>query len=199
MIKRVRPNRQPGLGLACALVVSFAFAAGPAGAAAEAPPPGATVAVVRIQDVRGQLLFAAPPSVREGDFLEVVNETDPVVVGPHTFSLVGRGWLPRTRRARELCFARHHICRAIANWHGVADEGPPTINPVDAGPEGWSTSGSAFRRGDSWYSGMEPGASIVERVSVNASLGPRRIYFLDAIHPETHGSIEVLPATAPAP
>jgi hypothetical protein len=164
-----------------------------AGAAGVTPPEGATVDVVRIVDVHGELRFEAPATVVEGDYLEVVNETEPARVGPHTFSLVGRGWVPRSKRARELCFARHHICRAIANWHGVAEAGPPTVNPVDAGPEGWSTAGSAYRLGDSWYTGMEEGASIVEQVTVNATLGPRRIYFMDAIHPELRGSIKVLP------
>ncbi len=168
-----------------------------AGVALPAPPPGATVAVVQIVDVHGELRFDAPATVGEGDYLEVVNETEPARVGPHTFSLVGRGWLPRTKRARQLCFERHHICRAIANWHGVAVEGPPTVNPVEAGPEGWSTPGSGFRLGDSWYTGMKPGASIVQQVAVGASSRPRRIYFMDAIHPELHGSIKVLPPSAP--
>jgi hypothetical protein len=194
---RARSQPHPRPALAAALVLAAILAGAPARAGAATPPPGATIDVVRIQDVRGQLRFAAPPSVYEGDYLEVVNETDPAKVGPHTFSLVGPGWLPKTKRARGLCFSRHHVCRAIANWHGVAGEGPPTVNPVDAGPEGWSTMGNPFRVGDSWYTGMRPGASIVQQVSVDASLGPRTIYFMCAIHPEMQGRIEVLPSPVP--
>ena len=109
------------------------------------------------------------------------------------------GWVPKTRRARKLCFARHHICRAIANWHGVAAEGPPTVNPAEAGLEGWSTMGTAFRVGDSWYTGMRPGASFAQLVSVDASLGPRTITFMCAIHPQMRGTIEVQPSLVPAP
>lgn len=198
-MKGARSHPHPRPPLAAALVLgAVLWAAAPGPAAAATPPPGAIVDVVRIQDVRGQLRFAAPPSVHEGDYLEVVNETDPAKLGPHTFSLVGPGWLPKTKRARRLCFARHHVCRAIANWHGVAGEGPPTVNPAGAGPEGWSTMGNPFRAGDSWFTGTRPGASIVQQVSVDASLGPRTIYFMCAIHPEMQGRIEVLPSPVPA-
>lgn len=181
-----------GALLALAALWPAVASASPAATGAT-PPEGATVEVVHIVDVHGELRFDAPATVVAGDYLEVVNETEPARVGPHTFSLVGRGWVPRTRRARERCFAPHHICRAIASWHGVSGEGPPTVNPVDAGPEGWSTPGTGTRVGDSWYTGMEAGASIVEQVTVRVSLRPVRIYFIDAIHPELHGSIKVLP------
>lgn len=173
------------LGLAAVLV-----APGLAGADT-APPAGAKVDVVHIVFEKGALKFVAPESVDQGDYLEVVNETNPKQVGPHTFSMVTQGSLPKTKNARQRCFTPNHICKAIANWHGAKGEGPPTINPVEAGPEGWSTMGTLHKTGDSWFTGEKKGASIVQQVTAQAST---TIYFMCAVHPWMHGKINVLPA-----
>lgn len=162
------------------------------GAFASAASAG-TVPTVFIKDGKGGLRFEAPKTIADGEELAVVNTTNPHKVGPHTFSLVTKGSIPKTPKQRQLCFTPHHICKAIAGWHGAKGNGPPKINPVDAGPEGWSTMGSLTKEGDSWFTGEKPGTSIKEKVDVDTSGGATRIYFVCAVHPWMHGSINVLP------
>ncbi|GEM_PF-436885 len=143
----------------------------------------------------GSLRFSAPKTIVEGEELQVVNKTNPKQVGPHTFSLVEQSLIPKTAKERQLCFTKGHICKSIAAWHGAKGNGPPTINPVEAGAEGWSTMGSLTAKGDSWFTGSKPRTSIVQRVSAGAVAGPTTIYFMCAIHPWMHGKITVLPAS----
>jgi hypothetical protein len=150
---------------------------------------------VYIKDGKGGLRFVAPKTVIEGEQLQVVNTTNAKQVGPHTFSLVTPESIPKTKKARQICFTKGHICKAIASWHGVKGNGPPTINPAEAGAEGWDTLGSLTTKGDSWFTGSKPGASFVQRVSAGATAGPVTIYFMCAIHPWMHGKITVLPVS----
>jgi hypothetical protein len=182
-----------------AIVAPLAAAAtlvvpGLAGADGSAPPAGANVESVHIEIVHHALKFVGPKAITEGDYLEVVNDTKASEVGPHTFSLVTKGSVPKTAGARKNCFTPKHICMAIAKWHGVKGEGPPKINPVDVGAEGWSTMGSLKKKGDSWFTGQKPKASIVQQVLANPGSSPKTIYFVCAVHPWMHGQITVLPA-----
>lgn len=151
-----------------------------------------TVPTVFMKDSGGKLFFEAPKTIVNGEELAVVNTTNPHKVGPHTFSLVTKGSLPKTAKARQLCFTPKHICKAIATWHGVKGNGPVKKNPV-IGPNGWSTLGSVTKTGDSWFTGEKPGTSIVEPTAFDTSAGATRIYFLCAIHPWMQGTINVLP------
>lgn len=158
--------------------------------------PEASVPTVYIKGSRHETLhFVAPKTVVAGEELKVLNTTNAKEVGPHTFSLVTKGSIPKTAKARQLCFTPHHICKAIAAWHGVKGNGPPKINPAEAGLAGWDTLGSLTKEGDSWFTGSKPGASFEQPVSVNTSAGPTKIYFMCAIHPWMHGSINVLPSS----
>jgi hypothetical protein len=157
-----------------------------------APTPGAVTEVIHIEEDKG-LRFVGPASVNQGDQLEIVNDTDGKKVGPHTFSLVTKGSLPKTPGARKSCFTPKHICMSIAKWHGVKGEGPVEVNPVDAGPEGWSTLGSTSKTGDSWFTGVKKGSSFKEVVSADPATTPT-LYYLCAIHPWMQGQIKVLPA-----
>lgn len=173
-----------GLAAVCALAPTMASAAelGPAN-------------TVFIKADKGGLRFEAPKTIVSGEELEVLNQTNPKQVGPHTFSLVTKGSIPKTPKARQTCFTPKHICMAIAHWHGTNGNGPITKNPVKAGAEGWDTLGSITKTGDSWFTGTKPKTSIVQKVTAAAGT---TIYFMCAIHPWMHGSIEVLPP-APAP
>jgi hypothetical protein len=181
-----------GLAVAVSIAASVIVASGVGLAGAETPPTGVTD-VVHIKEVNGGLRFVTPPSVHAGDELEILSETNAQKVGPHTFSMVTQGSLPKTRKARQLCFTPNHICKAIASWHGVKGEGPPTKNPATAGLEGWSTMGNLHKKGDSWFTGNKPKASFTQRVSVDTTAGPQTIYFICAIHPWMQGKITVLP------
>jgi hypothetical protein len=151
-------------------------------------PTGATV-TIKVVEAGGELKFVGPATVAEGDELEVVNTTNPLKVGPVTFSLVRPGHLPKTRSAQARCFTPGHICWSIAEWQGVGGDGLPTINPAEAGLPGWDTPGTTTSPGDSWFSGSKPGTSIAQEVTATA---PRRLWFMDAIHPFLRGTIRVV-------
>lgn len=154
--------------------------------------PEASVPTVYIKD-QGGLRFVAPKTVVAGEELKIQNQTNPHKVGPHTFSLVDPSLVPKTAKQRQLCFTPKHICKAIAGWHGVKGNGPVKVNPVEVGNPGWDTEGSLTTKGDSWFTGEKPGTSLEQPVSVDTSAGASRIYFICAVHPWMHGSINVLP------
>ena len=168
-----------GLVVSLALVPTLASAAGDLGSAN----------TVYIKDGKS-LRFVAPKTIVAGEDLAVLNQTNPKQVGPHTFSLVTKGSIPKTPKARQICFTPKHICKAIASWHGVKGNGPVKKNPATAGEEGWDTLGNLTKKGDSWFTGEKPGTSIDQKVTAAAGT---TIYFMCAIHPFMHGSIEVLP------
>ncbi|HEU4392671.1 MAG TPA: hypothetical protein VFR04_03430 [Solirubrobacterales bacterium] len=182
---------------ATAALVLAAF--GPGLAGADVAPTG-TTETIYIKEVKGALKFVAPTSVHQGDELTVLNETDPHKVGPHTFSLVTKGSLPKTPGARKSCFTPKHICMSIAKWHGFNPKTERiTVNPVKAGPEGWSTLGDNAKKGDSWFTGeSKKGTSITQQVTADPATTPT-IYFLCAVHPWMQGQATVLPASAPVP
>jgi hypothetical protein len=185
------------LRIVIALVV-LALSAGAASAAtasaetAPAPvePTGKTVTIT-VREVAGKLRFVGPATVTAGDELEIVNRTDPQRLGPVTFSLVRRGYLPKTKHAQAVCFTPGRICWSIAEWQGVHGEGTPTVNPAEAGEPGWDTMGKNGVPGDSWFSGTEAGGSFAQEVTAEPGT---RLWFMDAIHPWLRGTIKV---TAP--
>lgn len=196
-LSRTMSIRVAALAVAVAVTAVAAFGPGFAAGAdrtapTATPPISSTAATVFIKAVKGGLRFVAPKTVTAGEELQVVNTTNPKEVGPHTFSLVTESSIPKTPKARQLCFTKGHICKAIARWQGVKGNGPPAINPATAGAEGWDTEGSLTTKGDSWFTGTKPHASIVQQVTAAAGT---TIHFMCAIHPWMHGSITVLPAS----
>jgi hypothetical protein len=189
----LRNLRTAPRGILLTLPVVAIFLATPALAAAVVTPTGVTD-TIHIEIQKGALKFVAPKTVTQGDDLTIVNDTNPRQVGPHTFSLVTKGSVPRTRGARQNCFTPKHICLAIAKWHGVNKREEVTINPAEAGPEGWSTMGSIRAKGDSWFTGFKKGASLTQQVTANPTTETTTLYFMCAIHPWMHGSVEVKPA-----
>ena len=178
------------------VLVVLALSGGGAGAAAASAevlpvpvePTGKTV-VISVREIAGKLRFVGPATVTAGDDLEIVNRTDPQRLGPITFSLVRRGYLPKTKHAQAICFTPGHICWAIAEWQGVGGNGLPTVNPAEAGLPGWDTPGTTTSPGDSWFSGVKPGARFGQEVTAKAST---RLWFMDAIHPFLRGTIRVV-------
>jgi hypothetical protein len=181
------------IAVAVGLTACMAIAPALASAATELGPTN----TVYIKAGKGGLRFEAPKTIPSGAELEVLNQTNPRQVGPHTFSLVTKGSIPKTPKARQTCFTPKHICMAIAHWHGTNGNGPITKNPTKAGLDGWDTLGSVTKVGDSWFTGeKEPGTSIEQPVSAAAGT---TIYFMCAIHPFMHGSIEVVAPTPGVP
>lgn len=175
---------------AAALLAVFA----PSLASAETPATG-TTDTISIELVKGKLEFVGPASVKQGDQLEIVNETDPKKVGPHTFSLVTKGSLPKTPSARKNCFTPKHICMSIAKWHGFDPKTEQiTINPAKAGAPGWSTPGDNTKKGDSWFTGEKKGTSFAQLVTADPATDGT-LYYMCAIHPWMQGQVKVLPAS----
>jgi len=182
----IRTTIAIALGLTASLIMTPALAS--------AAPELGSANTVYIKDGKGGLRFEAPKTIIAGEDLEVLNQTNPRKVGPHTFSLVTKGSIPKTPKAQKACFTPKHICMAIAKWHGTNGHGPITKNPAKAGAAGWDMLGSLTKKGDSWFTGeKEPGTSIVQPVTAAAGT---TVYFMCAIHPFMHGSIEVLPPAA---
>jgi len=179
-----------------AAAITAALALGVGGAARAAEPPVPTIPVatgitvtIKVVEAGGRLKFVGPATVAEGDTLEIVNETNPLKVGPVTFSLVRPGRLPKTKAAQTRCFTPGHICWAIAEWQGVGGDGLPTIIPAEAGLPGWDTPGTTSSPGDSWFSGLKPGAAFAQEVTAKA---PDRLWFMDAIHPFLRGTVKIV-------
>ena len=195
MLKHRFRNARFKLAVASSLAVVAALAAfGPALAAGSAETQASSANTVMIEGSKHSTLkFVYPKTIVSGEKLTIENKTVPKAVGPHTFSLVEESEFPETAPERKKCFTPKHICMAIAKWHGVKGEGPPTKNPAKAGKPGWDTEGSLSKKGDSWFTGEKPGASYTQVVSADTSKGPTTITFMCAIHPWMHGSIEVLP------
>ena len=147
--------------------------------------------VVTMELTKGKMKFVGPETVYVGEQLEIVNKTNPKQVGPHTFSLVTKGSLPKTRKAMNSCFAPKKICLEIAEWHGFNPKTEQiTKNLVKAGPAGWSTMGDASgKKGDSWFSGEKKGGTISKAVTAAAGT---TLYYICAVHPEMQGEVEVL-------
>ena len=183
--------------LAALLVVLLA--SGAAGAA-ETPAPATGKSVIDMVLKGKKLAFEGPESVYAGEQLEIVNETNPHQVGPHTFSLVEKGTLPKSKSAQKSCFTPGHICMSIAKWHGFNPKTEKiTVNPVEAGPKGWSTAGNnSGKKGDSWFTGeAKKGTHFSEEVTAKAGT---TLYFVCAVHPWMQGSVKVLPPpTTPLP
>jgi len=185
---------------ALALTVSTAalvLAVGGSGLAGAATPTG-TTQVISMELTKGKLKFVGPESVTVGDQLEIVNDTNPKQVGPHTFSLVTKGSLPKTPKARKNCFTPKHICLAVAIWHGFNPKTERiTKNPAKAGPAGWSTAGNATgKKGDSWFSGETKGGHFSQEVTAEAGT---TLYYLCAVHPWMQGKVNVVAPVTPLP
>ena len=192
-MRAVTSTSRLGQRVAAALAIPlFALvAAGPAFAGAGAG--ASSIATIRIEGSSPNTLrFVGPKTINEGEFLQVVNETNPRKVGPQTFTLVEPEEIPKTAKQRELCLSKGHLCEAIMGWHGIRRGGKPARTLVDAGSEGWDTAGTLTSRGDSWYTNKK-GQSIEEAVSPGATAAPIVLTFMSAFDPSLHGRITVLP------
>jgi len=194
-----RPAKLRDLLLAApAAIAAFALLgpglAGAAEAPAPAPVPGGKDVITMVLE-HGKLGFESPEAVYAGDQLEILNETNPKQVGPHTFSLVEKSVLPKTKTAEKTCFTPGKICFSIAEWQKFNPKTEKVGKTLSqAGPKGWSTLGNTKKVGDSWFTGeTKSGTHITQVVSAKAGT---TLYFMCAIHPFMQGSVKVL---APPP
>jgi len=175
-----------------AAALTVALAAPVAGAAT----PTGNTQVISMEFAKGKMKFAGASSVTVGDQLEIVNNTNPKQIGPHTFSLVTKGSLPKTPNARKNCFTPKHICLAVAIWHGFNPKTERISKPVaKAGPAGWSTAGNATsKKGDSWFTEKKG-----ETFSQEVTAAPGTLYYFCAVHPFMQGKVNVAAPVVPLP
>jgi hypothetical protein len=184
------------IATAAPIAVLALLAALLAPALATAESPAATsegVTTLEIKMEGKKMGFFGPKTVHEGEVLRIVNTTMPSMVGPHTFSLVTKGSLPKTAKQREECFTSGKICMGIAHWYGLKGEELPKEPLVEAGAEGWDTMGTYGKKGDSFFFSKK-GASVEQIVSAKAGT---TLYFMCAVHAFMQGSIKVLPPVTP--
>jgi hypothetical protein len=173
-------------GVVGALAVAGALVAGGTSATADDAARGLTQVIKMKNDKHPR--FVAPESVEYGTELQIVNKTDSDKVGPHTFSLVAKEDMPRTKQEMKRCGNLKGVCRKIANDHGVfPDVGDFDVDDttVDNGSEGWDVHYEGSTRGDSWFAGSE-GDTTSRQV-----LADRKIRFLCIVHPDMQGKVKV--------
>jgi hypothetical protein len=173
--------------LVISLTLGLAAPAGAAGPDYEIPdgPDRTGPVTITINSGVFRPFFAGPRRVSSGARLTVRNASSPDRVGPHTFSLVRRSALPRTKRARRTCGA--HVCGRIAKAHRFNRQ---TLRvrrrTVDVGRKGWDR--SFGKVGDTWYVDKK-GRAQTRRVTAPAGTTLR--YFC-ATHPTMSGAIRVV-------
>ncbi len=178
--------KRAGAAIAVTGLASVGTIGGSATAAAgDAVPRAATPTIDMVQ--RGHSLgFSGPRRISSGATLAIVNTTDPAKVGPHTFTLIRKGKLPKTEKQMKRCEQAKGVCKDIARAHKF--EPPDTINrpDVDVGKSGWDR--SFGKRGDSWFTPTEG-----EQTSrVVAAKPGTTLYYFCAIHPFMTGKIKVV-------
>jgi len=130
--------------------------------------------------------FKGPNSVKAGDELEIVNNTSPKAIGPHTFSLIDKDKYPElSKKGFKECF-KTGVCASIFKAHEV-NEKKETVGKfvVRSGKDGWDD--GFGKRGDSWFTFAEDETFSQE---VTAKKGDKLFYFC-SIHPEMQGKIKV--------
>jgi hypothetical protein len=114
--------------------------------------------------------------VRSGGTLTLKNRTSE----PHTFSIVARSDLPRTKRKVENCGGPGTICDTIGTAHEIDQNGNPTKALVDVGPAGFDEPGDSAV--------MNPKST--QKVNLTAAKG-KTLYFMCGIHPWMQGVLKV--------
>lgn len=150
---------------------------------------GTATTTITMEQQGKELFFDGPRTVKAGSQLQIINSTDPMEIGPHTFSLVDKDLQPPLdKQAIKDCF-KGGVCLKIFKAHKVEFQGPRDITVgrtlAQAGKKGWDT--MFGKRGDSWFA-LNQDDQISQTVS--AKPGTTLYYYCD-IHPEMRGKIKV--------
>ena len=136
-----------------ALLTALAITASPASAK--------TVTLEMKGKTDRKLTFSGPQTVAPGDTLAIDNLTDPMKVGPHSFTLLQKKLVPKTKDDARSCFGKRGVCTTIA---------PRARNPLGRrnanrgmsllpGWEGRGPVRAAPNRGCRWATGSTPSCS----------------------------------------
>jgi hypothetical protein len=113
--------------------------------------------------------------IRSGGALTLKNRSDQ----PHTFSIVAKQDLPRTRRQLNNCGAPNTVCGKLGEAHQIDQQGNPAKPIVDVGAPGID------QVGDSYV--LDPKKS--QTVNLSAKKGTT-LYFMCGIHAWMQGVLK---------
>ena len=162
-------------------------AVGLAGATAQADEKAAADTTKISMELEGKdLFFKAPRSAEAGSELEIVNNTDPAEIGPHSFTLVEKDLIPElTKKAVKQCY-KDGVCASIFKAHKVDFESETVGRRlVRSGKEGWDK--SFGKRGDSWFA-LNQGDEFTQEISADKG---SKLYYFCVVHPEMQGKLKI--------
>lgn len=114
--------------------------------------------------------------IRSGGTLTLRNKANQ----PHTFSIVAKKDVPKTRRKLNNCGSPGTICDTISTAHQIGPDGNPQKPVVDVGTPGIDQVGDSFV--------LNPKSSQKVAISAKAST---TLNFICAIHPWMQGVLKV--------
>ena len=177
-----------GIAIAVGLTASIAIAPTLASGAEEL----GSANTVYIKAGKGGLRFVAPKTIVSGESLEVLNTTNPKQVGPHTFSLVRKGYVPKNaKRAQSSASRRNTSASRSPTGTGSKARDRRPSQPGRSRPRRLGHDGHPDQEGRLLV--HRPEAEGLVHAGVSAAPGTT-IYFVCAVHPWMHGSIEVVAA-----
>jgi hypothetical protein len=143
---------------------------------------------IRMEASKKDLYFKGPSTIKQGTDLQVINDTNPKKVGPHTFSIIKRKFLPSSKNQMKHCFDKG-ICGAVAAAHEFDEmTGKIGRRTVEVGDTGWDRSFTDKHFGDSWYT-QEKNNRQTRTVSAKPGT---KLFYICAVHPFMQGKITVV-------
>jgi hypothetical protein len=177
--------RALGVGAALVALGVLGVAGAASGSSAKAKDD---VAKFSMERQGKKIFFEGPGSVESGAKLKVENNTNPRIIGPHTFSIVERTALPKGLEEKRECARFQRICRRIAEVHEAdVQTGQVDAPNVDNGKKGWDKATTHKADGDTWFTQRR---GDKESREVSAS-GGENLWFICAVHPQMQTKVEV--------
>lgn len=178
--------RRMGAGAAIAAVAAAGLVVG--GVSAGHAAGGKDGATITMKLMGKHAMFTGPKTVKKGAKLTIVNASDPKKIGPHTFTLVTKGNVPKTKQDMKDCMNfKSPVCQNVVAAHKANPKtGHVGKRNVNAGKKGWDK--GFGKTGDSWFSDTK-GEKTSRKVS--APVGTTLYYFC-VVHPEMQGKIKVV-------
>lgn len=181
-VSRLKPRCAAAATIVCACAIAAA-----AGASASNADKQDDVATITMELEGKNVFFDGPSSIDSGQELAIVNNTNPRQIGPHTFTLVEKSELPKSKQEIKDCEKfKAEFCLRILEAHKVNLKKETIGKPsVDVGKTGWDR--SFGKKGDSWVAQTE--GEEEDRV-VSAKPGTKLFYFC-LVHPVMQGKLKV--------
>jgi hypothetical protein len=177
--------RALGVGAALVALGVLGVAGAASGSSAKAKDD---VAKFSMERKGKKIFFEGPDSVESGAKLKVENNTNPRIIGPHTFSVVERSALPKGLEEKRECGRLQRICGEIAQAHEADPQTGQVGEPnVDEGKKGWDKPTTHKSFGDSWFT-QKNGERESREVSAD---GGENLWFICAVHPQMQTKVEV--------